>query len=193
MREPLTEDDVLDYVDGFDGASPQVQIPAADQLLAWAESPHPDDGITVGQLLTLAGERYQLGGDAETTERIWRRAAAERPTDGPDPRCLLTEHLLGQGRAEEASELDNEVRKSRPDDPFTYLWMGEAWEEHGDARRALGWFNRGLAYVDRHGGFDERDVEMLCLDRWRVRQAQGMEPDEYDEVAIAIRDAHQVE
>lgn len=189
MRAPLSRQEVHDLSeDTFSGSAGQNRA-LAERFVSCADDPHPGDEPTPGELLAWAGEHFEQAEDLAEAEDAYRRAHLTGDW-GPtlDPRCLLIDLLLGQGRTAEAAVVDDQLRKARPDSALVYQLAGESWESAGEPQRALGWLNRALAYAQRTGAFSDSDIEGLCGARWRIRNSQGMDPDTYDELVIALRE-----
>lgn len=181
MRSPITEDDV----DELELSTPDHRS-VADQLVEWGDEPHPRDELSPRELLTAAGEQLELAGDPEAAEAVYRRAVVAEGVSELDPRSHLMALLLERGDTEEALVLDTQLRRSRPADAATYEYMADVWADHGDDRRALGWVTRGILVHEEGPGFSDTDFAMLCLMRWRIRERQGQEPDQYDLVGIGM-------
>ncbi|HLT84871.1 MAG TPA: hypothetical protein VKZ83_11625 [Phototrophicaceae bacterium] len=182
MRPPITRDNVEELE--FPAPAPRA---VAEQLVAWAEDPHPADEVSPRDLLTRAGEQLELADDGDGAVALYRRAIA---TDGDivlDPRSHLLALLLGRGEREEALALDRELRRSRPHESATYEYMGAVWAEHGEDQRALGWYTRGLLRHEQGPPFTDTDLAMLCLGRWQVRERLGHQPDDYDFIGLGMR------
>ncbi|USQ79113.1 hypothetical protein NF556_16040 [Ornithinimicrobium faecis] len=186
MRSPIVTDDVFEL---YPHGPEETHQDLAEHLLALAADPHQDDEVTVGGLLVLAGEHLESAGNLTAAEDAFREAAAHRQDPKvPEPLTYLVDVLLEQDRRDEAVGIDDELQRSRPEDPNTYVAQAESWEHHGDLQRALGWVNRGLALDERTGAFHQSDVKMICQTRWRIRRALGFGADEYDQVAITIQE-----
>lgn len=180
-RPPVTQDDVEE----LELSTPDHQG-VAEQLLAWGERPHPEDELSPRELLTAAGERFELAGAVGAAESAYRQAVLAEGFADLDPRSHLAALLLGRGEVEEALVLDRELRRSRPTESAVYEYMADVWAEHGDDRRALGWLTRGILVHEQGPGFSETDLSMLCLARWQVRERAGEEPDDYDFIGIGM-------
>lgn len=167
MRGPLTEGDLE-----------AIQPP--DVVERWAAEPHPDDEVSVGDILVHASESARYAGDLERSVDLARRAVATGDPVVPDTRCYLLHGLLETGRDEEAAELAQELRRIRPVDPDVCELVGESYELTGHPDDAIRWFTRGLVRAERD---DLPGFEQLAIGRARVRQAQGFAPDDYDELA----------
>ncbi|PYG00933.1 hypothetical protein SAMN05216184_10289 [Georgenia satyanarayanai] len=181
MRSPITEDDV----DELEFSTPDHRR-VAERLIKWGDEPHPRDELSPRELLTAAGEQLELAGDPESAEAVYRRAVLAEGMSELDPRSHLMALLLERGDTEEALVLDTQLRRSRPADAATYEYMADVWADHGEDRRALGWVTRGILVHEEGSAFSDTDVAMLCLMRWRIRERQGQEPDDYDLVGIGM-------
>lgn len=185
MREPLTLEALseLDFRHADD--SPPQARQFAEQLQAWATDPVPGDEPTPVHLLLLAGQHFEFGEDLEAAQGAFQQAAELDPDD-LQPHVFLACVLITKGEIEQALELDRTIRRARPEDVSAYLLLGEAWHEHGDNLRALGWFNRGLEQAEREDAISEGGFELLCAGRFLVRKAMGHDPDEYDDIALSL-------
>lgn len=188
MREPID----FDWLERFDasltGASPQAHAAAANELLTWAEQPHPEDEAWPGDLVLRAAFQLSSAGDTEGALGLALRAAEQGISEGADPRAFAAELLFQLARPEEAKEISEELRRSRPHDPATYWTMATIWESREELTQALAWSNRGIALVEEVEG-PPADLGLLCSGRWRIRQALGHEPDELDELGMGFDDA----
>ena len=170
--------------------TPEQQRRLVQQLIAWAEEPHPADaaGVTPAALLAEAGEMLELLGDHAAALDAYRRAAAAGDVVRPDVRCLLHRALVSVGKPAEARTLAEEVRRSAPGDLGVYAVIGETYEKAGDLSEAHRWLNLGL---QRFGGrvapADPTDCELdlilLAVVRRRIRRALGFPPDAVDRLA----------
>lgn len=181
MRAPITQDDVdqLEFNSADHGA-------AAAQFTAWAEAPHPHDALSPRELLTRAGEELELAEDDDAAMELYRRAADADGDALLDPRSHLISLHLHRGERQAALDLDRELRRSRPEESALYEYLGEVWAEHGDHRRALAWFERGILRHEQGAGFADVDLSMLCLSRWQLRQELGHPPDDYDAIGAGM-------
>lgn len=177
MRPAITDAD-LDTADLSVGSHQAV----ADQLLAWANDPHPADVVSVKELITRAGEQLEYADD-ERAEGLYRQAVEAPGVAELDPRCHLMAMVLRRGALEEALVLDRELRRSRPTMALVYEYNGGTWAEH-DPARALGWYNRGIRQHEEGEGFAVDDLGSLCWERWLFREEQGHPTDGYDLVGI---------
>ncbi|GGK75921.1 hypothetical protein [Ornithinimicrobium pekingense] len=186
MREPVTEEQLDDLVLGAGTATPHERHDLAERFRTWADEPHPLDEVSPRELLTQAGEQHELAGDDEAALELYRRAAASPGPVALDPRCLVIHLLHRRGEHDQADELEQRLRRSRPRQASTYEYMGEVCVELGETARALGWFNRGITLAEDEGLL-EAEMGGLCLARWRLRERLGHDPDQYDEFG---RDHH---
>lgn len=177
MRPAITDAD-LDTAELSVGSHQAV----ADQLLAWANDPHPADVVSVKELITRAGEQLEYADD-ERAEDLYRQAVEAPGVAELDPRCHLMAMVLRRGALEEALVLDRELRRSRPTMALVYEYNGGTWAEH-DPARALGWYNRGIRQHEEGEGFAVDDLGSLCWERWLFREEQGHPTDDYDLVGI---------
>ncbi len=182
MRAPISEDDVDDLE-----LSTTDHRRIAEQLIEWGEQPHPEDELSPRELLTEAGEQLEMAGDPVAAEAVYRTAVLAEGYARLDPRSHLIALVLGRGQREEALVLDRELRRSRPTEAAAYEYLGDVWAEHGDDRRALGWFTRGILVHEQGPGFPDVDLSMLCLSRWQVRERLGLDPDDYDFIGLGMK------
>ena len=182
-RGPVSEEDVSKVEARLGGRALERHTKAASTYEAWAAEPHPEDEVTVGRLLVAAGEQWGLAGEPERALQLFRRAVATNDEVEPDVRCYLIDALLEAGQRDEADKLAEELRRSRPDNPDAYLFVGEAYEEAGDLGASLRWFTSGMLKAMKDEAVDEVDVVLLMRARRRVREGMGFPPDEYDELA----------
>lgn len=187
MRSSLSEDDFDDLEMAVSRGSTEDHRAAAAHLVALAQEVHPDDEVSTGDLLAAAGEQFRFADDPQRALEVLWRAYECRDWDDLDPRAVIVDVLLDQGEPARAQEVSEQVRRSRPRDASTYLYLGELWEDKDETKRALGWFMRGIMLVEQRG-LSEADLSLLCLGRWRIRQRDEQEPDEYDEVAIQFQE-----
>ncbi|WP_324650639.1 hypothetical protein [Georgenia sp. H159] len=181
MRRPLSAEDAEE----LELSTPDHRE-IAEQLVAWAEQPGPDDELSPRELLTRAGEQLELAGDPAAAEAAYRRAAGADGDAALDPRSHLVAVLLDREEPDEALALDRDLRRSRPTEAATYEYMADVWAEHGDDRRALGWLTRGILVHEQGPGFSDVDLSMLCLARWRLRERLGHQPDDHDVIGIGM-------
>lgn len=187
MREPVTEDQLDDLVLRAGRATTDERRALAERLRLWAEDPHPLDEISPRDLLTEAGAQRELAGDEEAAIELYRRAAAGHGPVTLDPRCMVIHLLHARGEHDEADEVEQALRRSRPAQAATYEYMGELCEELGRTTGALGWFNRGISLAE-DGGLLEAEMGALCLARWRLRERLGHDPDQFDQFGLDHRE-----
>jgi hypothetical protein len=108
----------LDYddIEGLEGAArtPKAHRRAAATLPAWAEEVHPDDGVSPAELLSAAGWRLEQAGDTQAALDVHRRTVAAPGPTILDARCALAAALLTAGHEDEARQVADELRRSRP-------------------------------------------------------------------------------
>jgi len=185
VRDPVSFNDVVQLEMSFAEAEGEELLPLARALLALAEDPHAEDDHAPGALFGMAGQYFGDAGDHETAEELLLLSVDLDDGEGLDPRCFLVELYLDTDRVEEARSLDNEVRKRRSEELVTYSVLGRTWSAR-DPRRALGWFNRGLDLAERTDQDDTSTYSLLCVGRFHLRQEQGQDLDEYDEIALEV-------
>lgn len=180
MREPLEIDDLE-----FRGRTPEEHREVAGILLGWATERHPDDDeeVTPAELLARAGEHLGMAGDHQEALEAFRRALAAEGPATIDVRCNVHHELLALGDVDGARSVAEEVRRSKPDDPEVYVWIGEDYELTGDLGQANRWMNLALQRVLEEIEDDELSpgAYMVLVARRRVREALGFPPDEFDE------------
>lgn len=175
MRRPLTYED-LETTEGHH--EPDAHRVLADTLLGWATEVHPDDQPTTAQLLAEAGWHLDLAGDTDAALGVFRRAVTAQGGTVPDPRCSMTAVLLASGRVEEAREVAEELRRSRPG-VADCASMAQIFETADDLTEAARWTAIGLGRLDlaTDDELDAGDAEQLLQTRARVRRALGLPPD----------------
>jgi hypothetical protein len=181
VREPLSFEDV----EGIERQrTPAAHRSAAEKLLAWAEQPHPDDEVTPADLLSSAAWHLGQAGDTETSLDLYRRAVTAEGTTKPDARCLLHAALLDAGHLDEAQQVADEVRRSRPSIEDC-ADMAETFDMHGDLKQAHRWAEMGISRLQLEAPADAEDhAEVITLFNIRrhVRQQLGYPPDALDEL-----------
>ena len=184
MRKPLSIDDVeeFDYRARRSGAPRE----AAEQLVAWAQDPHPEDDeeVSPATLLVMAGELLDVEDDHKGALGLFRRAADSEGDVPPDVRCYLHRGLLETGDVDGARKVADELRHARPTNPDVYVMTAENYELAGDLGEANRWLNLGLRRVVvqlQDGEPLDADAVLLLVARRRVRQALGFPPDEFDD------------
>jgi hypothetical protein len=181
VRKPLTFEDI-EAIERQ--RTPEAHRSAAAELLAWAEQRHPDDEVTPADLLSSAAWHLGQAGDIEPSLDLYRRAVAAEDTTKPDARCLLHAALLDAGQLDEARQVADDLRRSRPR-ILDCAAMAEAFEESGDLRQAHRWVEMGVTQLelDDAEDTDDDDSELIVLlnIRRKVRRQLGFPPDELDE------------
>lgn len=186
MRPPISYDDVEGLEVG--ARTPAQHRDVAATLVAWAEEPHPDDDDAApAQLLVAAGEHLRMAGDVDGALELCRRAVDAPGPAHPEARVYWHRSLLDVGRADEAHEVADQLRRSATGDGSVYELVGESYESTGDLDRAHRWFTLGVTRLERlvDDGQDDRLTQVwrgsLLRGRWRVRRAMGLPLDEDDE------------
>jgi hypothetical protein len=162
--------------------SPHDHRQAATTLLGWCDDRHPDDQATPADLVTAAAWHLDQAGDVEGALELHRRAVTAEGTTTPDARCMLAAALLDAGRADEARQVAEDLRRSGPR-IVDIAGMAEVFELVGDLQQANRWVAMGMSRLDVIGEadpLDDVDVEVLFDTRRRVRQALGFPPDDAD-------------
>lgn len=188
MRDPVTFFDLDDLEESLRSGSPAEHRKAAADLVSWAQSPHPQDVPFPGDILVAAGDLLSRAEDLVDALDLYRRAAELGTSEGPDANAYAVDVLFQLDRAQEARSLSESIRRGRPDRTDTYLAMATVWESQGDLTQSLAWANRGIALAEEVQG-PPADLGLLCLSRWRVRQALGLDPDEYDDLGVGFLEA----
>ena len=194
MRGPLTYDDLQEREDAAEGSDPDLHREAAADLLAWASEPHPDDDpeASRAELLVSAAEQLSMAGDREPALGVLREAVATGEPVNPDVRAFLINGLLECGRGDEADKVADDLRHERPENVMVHDLVGTAYERAGRLDVALRWFTMGVlravSWGDDVDDLDGLNALMLMSSRYRVRQAMGFPPDEFDEIAADVLD-----
>jgi hypothetical protein len=179
VRERLTYDDIERLEASATTATTHRE--AAARLLGWAEERHPRDEASPADLVSAAAWHLDQAGDVEGALDLHRRAVAVEGTTTPDARCMLAAALLDAGRADEAKQVADELRKSRPR-VIDIVGMAEVFELVGDLDQANRWVGMGMTRLDLVTEDDEveaADIEMLFAIRRRVREQLGFPPDDH--------------
>lgn len=177
MREPLTYDDV-EAIERQ--RTPEAHRSAAAELLSWVEQGHPDDEVTPADLLVAAAWHLGQAGDTEPSLDLYRRAVAAESVTTPSARCSLHAALLDAGRLDEARQVADEVRRSRPG-IADIADMAETFELNGDLRQAHRWAEMGVNRLELDAPEDVEVITLLNVRR-SVREQLGFPPDELDEL-----------
>ena len=184
MRTPVTEAVLEEKIARASAAGAVGHRQLAAQLLAWVEHPQDRDEVSTADLLVGAGEQFALAGDHARALDAYRAAGECEVATCPEARGFMVRALLDLGRAREAEQVSEELRRSRPAAPATYHLVGEAWEEAGDLDRANRWLTRGVLLAESQA--DPMAWAMLLLGRLRVRRAVGFPPDDHDQMALDV-------
>ena len=190
MRDWLNSDDIERLE--ASARTPKGHRRAAEALTGWAREPNQDDEVTPADLLSAAAWHLQQAGDGEAALDLYRQAVAAGRTTSLDARCLLHAALLEAGLSEEAQQVADEFRHSRP--PISDVTaMAENFEEAGDLDQAHRWVVMGVNRLDLDDGTEpanDFDTDYLLSARLRIRRAIGFPPDELDRTAEANRARH---
>jgi hypothetical protein len=180
VRRPLSYDDI-EAIERQ--RTPEAHRSAAAELLSWVEERHPDDEVTPADLLSSAAWHLGEAGDVEASLDLHRRAAAAGGTTSLTERCLLHAALLEAGQEDEARQVADEVRRSRPG-IRDIADMAENFDMNGDLQQALRWAEMGVTKLQLDSPDDIEDVGVISLlnIRRHVRQELGFPPDELDEM-----------
>jgi hypothetical protein len=163
--------------------TPKAHRDAAAALLTWAEEHRPDDGVSPAELVSAAAWHLDQAGDDDAALLLHRRAVVSEGTTTPDARCTLHAALLDAGRLDEARQVADDLRRSRPR-IVDIASMAEVLEVAGDLEQAHRWVAMGVSRLDVTADTDwpeDYEVEVLLDVRRRVRQALGFPPDELDQ------------
>ena len=187
MRDWLSSDDIERLE--ASARTPKAHRRAAETLTGWAQEPNGDDDVTPADLLSAAAWHLQQAGDSDAALGLYRQAVAAGGTTSLDARCLLHAALLEAGLSEEAQQVADEIRRSRP--PISEVTsMAENFEVAGDLDQAHRWVVMGVNRLDLDDGTepaDDFDTEYLLSARLRIRRAIGFPPDDLDRTAEANR------
>jgi tetratricopeptide (TPR) repeat protein len=156
---------------------------AAATLLGWAAERHPDDEATPADLVSAAAWHLDQAGDIEAALELHHRAVTAEGTTTPDARCTLAAALFDAGRPDEARQVAEDLRRSRPR-IVDIAGMAEVFELVGDLQQAHRWIAMGISRLELVGEADpleDVDVELLLNARRRVRQSLGFPPDDLDD------------
>ena len=140
--------------------------------------------MTPSDLLSSAAWHLGEAGDTEPSRRTSTAAPSPPPAAKPSARCLLHVALLEAGQLDEARQVADEVRRSRPgvDDCAD---MAESFELSGDLQQALRWAEMGVTKLQLDSPDDIADdvgIVSLLNVRRSVRHQLGFPPDELDEM-----------
>lgn len=183
MRAPVTREVLQDKGSlASMGAVSHHQV--ANQLVAWAQHPHDQDEVSVADLWVEAGEQFALADEHTQALDAYQRAVGCAVATSPDARGYVIKALLELGRTGQAQEASDLLRRARPATAVTYHLVGETWEAVGDLNQANQWLTRGVILAEHRG--DLAAVGLLLIARFRVREALGFPPDDYDETAMDI-------
>lgn len=181
MRTPLTYDDI-EAIERQ--RTPAAHRSAAAELLAWAEERHQDDEVTPADLVSAAAWHLSKAGDVEAGLDLHRRVVAMGGGTSVDARCLLHAALLDAGQHEEARQVADDLRRSRPT-LTECASMAENFYLIGDLRQAHRWAEMGVNQLQLEAPEDISDdfgVIVLQNIRRSVRRKLGFPPDELDEM-----------
>jgi len=181
MRGPLNFDDI-EAIERQ--RTPEAHRSAAAELLSWVEERHPDDEVTAADLLSAAAWHLGKAGDVERSLELHRRVVATGGLTSLDARCLLHAALLDAGQLDEARQVADELRRSRPR-IVDCAAMGENFDGFGDLRQAHRWIEMGVNQLQLEAPEDTEDdfsVIVLLNIRRSVRSQLGFPPDELDEM-----------
>jgi hypothetical protein len=181
MRDPVTYDDI-ERLEATAG-TPATHRDAAKRLLAWAEERNPRDEASPADLVSAAAWHLDQAGDEEAALDLHRRAVTAEGRTTPDARCMLVAALLDAGRADEAKQVAEDLRRAHPR-VVDFAGMAEIFELSGDLKQANRWVAMGMSRLDLitdDDPLEDVDVEVLMNTRRRVRHALGFPPDEFDE------------
>lgn len=164
------------------------------ELIAWADTLDPASEVNRAQLLTSVGAFLEYADRLADAVPVLEEAVADGGEVVPDARVYLATALLRLGEEERAGALFDAVRHDRPTDPLVYEIVGEAWEMRDELATAEHWFMTGWNRCLKDESADMANTLMLLVGRRRVRLAQGLGQDHFDEVAeeylAANRRAH---
>jgi tetratricopeptide (TPR) repeat protein len=180
VRDRVTYDDIERLE--ASASTPKAHREAAQRLLSWAEERRPRDEASPANLVSAAAWHLDQAGDVDGALDLHRRAVTAEGTTTPDARCMLAAALLDAGRADEAKQVAEELRRSGPR-IVDIAGMAEVFELVGDLKQANRWVAMGMSRLDLVAETDpleDYEVEMLFDARRRIRQELGFPPDEDD-------------
>jgi hypothetical protein len=182
VRSPLTTDD-LERLE-VTARTPKAHRQAAATLVGWARESNPDEEVSPADLFSAAGWHLDRAGDTEEALALYRQAVAAEGTATPDARCTLHAALLAANRSDEARQVADDLRRSRPR-IIDVAFMAENFELVGDLEQAHRWAAMGVSRLELSTEADrvEDDYEIITLlnARRRIRQSLGFPPDELDD------------
>ena len=165
--------------------TPKAHRKAATTLAGWATDPHQDDEVSPADLLSAAGWHLIQAGDTEAALAAYRQAVDAEGTTTPDVRCLLHTALLEAGRPDEARQIADDLRHSRPR-LGDVAAMAESFELVGDLEQAHRWVEMGVNRLELDAPEDVEDDDFAVITllniRRQVRRRLGYPPDELDEL-----------
>jgi tetratricopeptide (TPR) repeat protein len=183
MRSWLDSDDIERFE--ASARTPKGHRRAAATLVEWAQEPNRDDEVAPADLLSAAGWHLDQAGDTEAALALHRQAVAAEGTTTPDARCTLHAALLEAGRLDEARQVADDLRRSRPR-IVDVAAMAETFALVGDLEQAHRWAAMGVTRLELSAATDTADdyeIVVLLNVRRRIRQALGFPPDELDETS----------
>ncbi|WP_433598758.1 SEC-C metal-binding domain-containing protein [Nocardia sp. CA-135953] len=141
-----------------------------------------------GEILLEAAQHWHRAGDHGRAIDLLTQAIETGGEDGGNARVALAEVLFDLGSHTDADAQLDALRHSRTNSPAPYHMAAELLEERGDRQQALTWFNMAvsrltdeeMAETGTEFGFMSYANNILA-GRRRIRQAQGLPPDELDE------------
>ncbi|WP_167761839.1 tetratricopeptide repeat protein [Blastococcus sp. CT_GayMR19] len=149
--------------------------------MEWAQERNPADDVTPGDLLSAAGWHLDQAGDTEAALALHRRALDAEGTTTPDARCTLHAALLQAGRPDEARQVADDLRHSRPR-LVDIAAMAENFDLAGDLEQALRWVAMAVNRLELDVEEDDDSAVIISLNvRRLVRHELGFPPDELDE------------
>jgi hypothetical protein len=187
VRSRLTFDDIERLE--VSARKPKAHREAAATLAEWAREPIRDEEVAPADLLSAAAWHLDQAGDTESALALHRQAVAAEGTTSPDARCLLHAALLAANRPEEARQVADDLRRSRPR-IIDVAVMAENFELAGDLEQAHRWVGMGVSRLDLSDAVEtaeDYELEYVLNARQRIRQALGFPPDELDEAAETRR------
>jgi hypothetical protein len=180
VRSGLTFDDIERLE--VSARTPKAHRRAAATLVEWAHDTNPDDEMTPADLLSAAAWHLDHAGDTEAGLALHREAVTAEGTTSPDARCLLHAALVELGRTDEARQVADELRRSRPG-IGALAAMAENFELAGDLREAHRWAEIGVSRLESDTAADADDIDVISLLNVRrsIRRGLGFPPDGLDE------------
>jgi tetratricopeptide (TPR) repeat protein len=158
------------------------------ELLAWTDELDPGCEVNRAELLCTLAQFLGFDGEDDRALELYRWAVEDGGFAAPDTRLYLAGALLQAGERAEADALMEAARQHNPTEPTVYAYAGEQFEMLGDLAAASRWYSTGWTRCAEAEGASPTECTLLLTSRRRVRNAQGLLPDELDEIALEVLD-----